>query len=467
MAKVILENVRVDFPIYGAQQRSLRTAIVQRATGGLIHREGRHKERVIVRALSDVSLQLEEGDRLGLIGHNGSGKSTLLKVIAGIYEPIAGTRIVEGRVTPLFDMMPGLDPEDTGYENILTSGMLLGMSRDQVESKIPEIEEFSELGEYLALPMRTYSAGMTMRLGFALVTALEPGVLLMDEGFGTADLRFTERAAQRMDEFIGRSRIIVLTSHSEGMIKSMCNKAGLMHEGQLRALGPVDDIIEQYQSMVHAADAREPGGSKVTVPERPVYSEDSISNVGLLDRLARTNGAVRFSKVVARDESGKPRWTYQPGETVTFRFEYEVFTPVPGLAFAFGLYLPTNDVIGKPIVVADIFELLSEGALEVGKIGAVDLTLPRLTLMPNRFLLYVWLESADGHDGYDVIDVNVDLPPLTIATETKDAKLHGVVFIQHELRKIEMEKQSPHGSLHVDSGRPSWPSEPCMIVERN
>ena len=163
MAKVILENVRVDFPIYGAQQRSLRTAIVQRATGGLIHREGRHKERVIVRALSDVSLRLEEGDRLGLIGHNGSGKSTLLKVIAGIYEPIAGTRIVEGRVTPLFDMMPGLDPEDTGYENILTSGMLLGMSRDQVESKIPEIEEFSELGEYLALPMRTYSAGMTMR----------------------------------------------------------------------------------------------------------------------------------------------------------------------------------------------------------------------------------------------------------------------------------------------------------------
>src|SRR5271169_4771153 len=107
MARVILENVGVDFPIYGAQQRSLRAVIVRRATGGLSHREGRHKERVVVRALSDVSLRLEEGDRLGLIGHNGSGKSTLLKVIAGIYEPIAGTRVVEGRVTPLFDMMPG------------------------------------------------------------------------------------------------------------------------------------------------------------------------------------------------------------------------------------------------------------------------------------------------------------------------------------------------------------------------
>src|ERR1700675_3361869 len=213
MASVVLQNVRVDFPIYGAQ-RSLRTAIYQRATGGLIHREGKHQERVIVRALNDVSLHLEEGDRLGLIGHNGSGKSTLLKVLAGIYEPIAGKLLVDGRVTPLFDMMPGLDVEDTGYENIFTAGMLLGIPRDMLEKKIPEIEEFCELGEYLTLPVRTYSTGMTMRLGF-----------------GTGDLRFTERAAERMNDFLGRSRIIVLASHSDSMIQSMCNKAALMQGG--------------------------------------------------------------------------------------------------------------------------------------------------------------------------------------------------------------------------------------------
>ena len=237
MASVVLQNVRVDFPIYGAQ-RSLRTAIFQRATGGLIHREGKHQERVVVRALNDVSLHLEEGDRLGLIGHNGSGKSTLLKVLAGIYEPIAGKLLVDGRVTPLFDMMPGLDVEDTGYENIFTAGMLLGISRDQLERKIPEIEEFCELGEYLTLPVRTYSAGMTMRLGFAIVTALDPGILLMDEGFGTGDLRFAERAAERMNDFLGRSRIIVLASHSDSMIKSMCNKAALMQEGRIISIGP-------------------------------------------------------------------------------------------------------------------------------------------------------------------------------------------------------------------------------------
>jgi ABC-type polysaccharide/polyol phosphate transport system ATPase subunit len=253
MAKVVLENVRVDFPIYGAQ-RSLRTALVQRATGGLIQREGKNQERVVVRALTDLSLRLEEGDRLGLIGHNGSGKSTLLKVIAGIYEPIQGRVIVEGRVTPLFDMMPGLDLEDTGYENLLTAGMLLGLSRDQIAKIIPEIEKFCELGEYLTLPVRTYSDGMRARLGFALATALEPGVLLMDEGIGAGDLSFTEKAAERMNGFMARSRVIVLASHSDEMIRSMCNSAALMQEGRILAIGPVEEVLDKYHCIVHGRD---------------------------------------------------------------------------------------------------------------------------------------------------------------------------------------------------------------------
>ena len=313
MARVILENVRVDFPIYGVQQRSLRAAIVRRATGSLIHREGRHKERVVVRALREVSLRLEEGDRLGLIGHNGSGKSTLLKVIAGIYEPIVGRRMVEGRVTPLFDMMPGLDPEDNGYENILTSGMLLGMSRNQVESKIPEIEEFCELGEYLSLPVRTYSAGMIMRLGFALVTALEPGVLLMDEGFGTGDLRFTERAAKRMDEFMGRSRIIVLASHSGSRIKSMCNKAALMHEGRLVAVGRVDHIYERYETMAHADAAR-------AAVVAPLPASIASSAIQLAERRDRSgNGIFRFVDACVQTDTASGQQLMGSGTDVAIK----------------------------------------------------------------------------------------------------------------------------------------------------
>ncbi len=159
MATVILENVSAHFPIYGAHQRSLRKALFQRATGGSIEREGKNNDRVTVKALTDISLTLHDGDRLGLIGHNGAGKSTLLKLMAGIYEPVSGTVRVEGRVTPLFDAMPGLDSEDTGYENIITSGMLIGMTRQQIEAKIPEIEDTCELGEYLTLPVEPIRPG--------------------------------------------------------------------------------------------------------------------------------------------------------------------------------------------------------------------------------------------------------------------------------------------------------------------
>jgi len=154
--------------------------------------------------------------------------------------------MIEGRVTPLFDMMPGLDLEDSGYENIVTSGLLLGLSRDEIENKIPDIEAFSELGEYLALPVRTYSAGMTMRLGFALVTALDPGVLLMDEGIGAGDARFAESAQRRLNQFVDRSRVVVLASHSHELLKSICNKAALLQAGRLVATGSVDEMFEQY-----------------------------------------------------------------------------------------------------------------------------------------------------------------------------------------------------------------------------
>jgi ABC-type polysaccharide/polyol phosphate transport system ATPase subunit len=251
MASVTLKNVSVDFPIYGAQ-RSFRKELFARATGGFVQRDSRKGDRVVVKALTNVSLSLKDGDRIGLVGHNGAGKSTLLKVIAGVYQPVEGDIAVDGNLTPLFDTLPGLDGEDTGYENIVTAGLLFGLTRDQIESIIPDVEEFSELGEYLGLPVRTYSAGMTMRLGFAFATAMHPGILLMDEGIGAGDARFAERATRRMEQFVGRSRILVLASHSNEMIKSMCNMAALMQSGRILAVGAVDDILSQYDDIVHA-----------------------------------------------------------------------------------------------------------------------------------------------------------------------------------------------------------------------
>jgi ABC-type polysaccharide/polyol phosphate transport system ATPase subunit len=311
MARVVLENVRVDFPIY-ATQRNLRSAIVNRATGGLIRHQGRNQNRVVVTALSGVSMTLEDGDRLGLIGHNGSGKSTLLKVIAGIYEPIEGRLMVEGTVTPLFDMMPGLDPEDSGYENIITTGLLLGLSRNKIESIIPDVEEFSELGEYLALPVRTYSTGMQMRLGFALLTALDPGVLLMDEVIGAGDARFAERAETRLNDFVGRSRIVVLASHSPALIRSICNKGALLQSGQLVALGPLEDVFDEYHALAHGRSALVNAPAQPSHLDAPAQSDDAGNTVasGSSEVLEQENAPSVAADLDERqtESGGEPVW---------------------------------------------------------------------------------------------------------------------------------------------------------------
>jgi ABC-type polysaccharide/polyol phosphate transport system ATPase subunit len=198
---------------------------------------------------------LRDGDRLGLIGHNGAGKSTLLKVMAGVYEPTTGSVFADGRLAPLLDLLPTIDPEDTGYEAIVIAGLLLGMTRRQIESKIPEIERFSELGDYLSLPVKTYSTGMTTRLGFSIATTVEPEILLIDEGIGAGDARFAELATTRMKELIGRTSILVLASHSDELIETVCNKAALLRAGHIIMVGAVREVLAQYHAGHDRADA--------------------------------------------------------------------------------------------------------------------------------------------------------------------------------------------------------------------
>lgn len=435
---VILENVSAHFPIYGAQQRSLRKAILQRATGGSIEREG--NARLTVKALTDISLTLHDGDRVGLIGHNGAGKSTLLKLMAGIYQPVSGTIKVEGRVTPLFDTMPGLDGDGTGYENIITAGMLIGMTRRQIEAKIPEIEEFCELGEYLNLPVRTYSTGMQMRLGFALVTALDPGVLLMDEGFGTGDLRFAERARARMKAFVGRSRIMVLASHSDNAIRSMCNKAIMMEAGRIVTMGPVDEVCDRYYEAVHnaaaaeqiARTARSVGYSKETGKAR-IGADGNAENVALEDRLKRASGAARFTRITARDSDGNPRWDFAPGEIATFRFEYKVLERVDNAALLFRLnFVPS---VGGEMVFAETHEVLSSEPLEAGYEGVLELLLKVPDLVPNQYMPYIWLGRTSNSGAYDVLDANVGLLPFVVRPSSERDLRGGLLSLPFEARK--------------------------------
>jgi ABC-type polysaccharide/polyol phosphate transport system ATPase subunit len=183
------------------------------------------------------------------MGHNGAGKTTMLRVLAGIYLPSSGKIEISGKVSTLFTTSPGLDSEDTGYENIITCGRFLGMTKREVENKTPDIAEFTELGDYLSMPVRTYSAGMLMRLGFAVATAIDPEILVLDEGLSAGDARFTEKATRRVEALIQKSNILVLASHLEGLIKQMCNRVILLDHGSIVADGDPDTVIAQYHEL--------------------------------------------------------------------------------------------------------------------------------------------------------------------------------------------------------------------------
>jgi ABC-2 type transport system ATP-binding protein len=246
MASVILNSVSVDFPIYNVNARSLKNKVIRLTTGGTLRSDAAHN-CIVVKALDNISLQLEHGDRVGLIGHNGAGKSTLLRVLAKIYEPTAGTIKFEGKISPLLDVMLGINQESTGYENIILRGLLLGLTRKEINAKIDEIAEFTELGDYLAVPIRTYSMGMQLRLAFGVATSIHPEILLLDEIVGVGDAAFIVKAQKKLNELIERSSIVVFASHSDETIKKFCNKAILLEKGNVKYFGDADKAFEIYR----------------------------------------------------------------------------------------------------------------------------------------------------------------------------------------------------------------------------
>ncbi|MBU6958467.1 ABC transporter ATP-binding protein [Pseudomonas sp. CVAP len=233
MAHLLFDNVTVKYPIYNAGAKSLKKALVNVGTGGFLSKDP--GEVLTITALDKVNFELFDGDSVGLIGHNGAGKTTLLRTMAGLYTPVSGSVTTSGKISTIIELGAGLDSELSGYENIYRLGLLLGMTKSQVQNLIPSIEDFTELGNFLEAPVRTYSSGMLMRLMFAVSTSNQPEILLVDEMFGTGDKGFQEKARARMESIISSAKIFVFASHSEDLIKKFCNrvfelKHGSVHE---------------------------------------------------------------------------------------------------------------------------------------------------------------------------------------------------------------------------------------------
>ena len=245
MNSIELQNVGVSFPIYGGSARSLRNRIVSSATGGSIGSDQR--SRTCVEALTDINLSIADGERVALIGHNGAGKTTLLRVLAGIYPPQIGRLRIEGHIAPLFDIGFGMDPDATGYDNIRLRGLFLGLTRRQVEERMDDIADFTELGAFLDMPIRTYSAGMQARLSFAISTSIKPEILLLDEGIGAGDAAFIDKARARIQSFISQAGILVLASHSRGLLSQLCSRAVRLEHGRIIDNGPLEEVLERYE----------------------------------------------------------------------------------------------------------------------------------------------------------------------------------------------------------------------------
>jgi lipopolysaccharide transport system ATP-binding protein len=244
LPSISVKDLTIRFPVYGADAKSLKKALARAVSvGGVL---GRHAGVTDVTALQGVNLELKAGDRLGLIGHNGSGKTTLLRALSGAYEPDEGVIEVRGRIAALLDLSLGIDPTATGLDNIRLRGRIAGLSAREIEARMDEIAEFTGLGPFLAMPVKTYSAGMQGRLAFAAATAVEADVLLMDEWIAVGDAEFQKIAHKRLLKLVERAGILVLATHEAPLLKLYCNKVMRLDGGgasEVVDIRQVDELL--------------------------------------------------------------------------------------------------------------------------------------------------------------------------------------------------------------------------------
>lgn len=246
MTHLNFSKVDIDFPIFNANGRSLTSRLLQTATGGKLDKDPTGV--VNVQALRDVSFNLQTGDKVGVIGHNGAGKSTILRTMSGVYFPTRGDVEVEGHIASLINLNLGLNPEATGFENVVTRGRLLGLTRSEILEKADEILEFSELGDFANMPIRTYSSGMLLRLAFSVSTIVKPQILLMDEWLSVGDEGFRDKAESRLQTLIKSTDILVIASHSRELLENVCNRVLWFEHGLLKADGDPAEILPLYFS---------------------------------------------------------------------------------------------------------------------------------------------------------------------------------------------------------------------------
>lgn len=353
-------------------------------------------ESTMLRALDGVSFSVVEGEAVGIIGANGAGKSTLLKVLTRVTAPTSGHGTVRGRVGTILEVGTGFHPELTGRENVYLSGAILGMRQHEVQAKFDDIIAFAGVERFVDTPVKRYSSGMYVRLAFAVAAHLDPDILIVDEVLAVGDINFQRRCLQKMeDETRREGRTILFVSHNLQAIRALCSRAILLDHGKLVKDGPTSEVIQTYLS------------SQKTLTE--------VGNRSLADRLNRTMGRLRISRVWITDGAGNEKWNFRAGEDMKIGFEYEAFEDSPGP----GLYITMRSPADGQMV-STIRERIKDSDLRRGDHGKCVVTVDTSRLRPGSFALAIMLGNEDCSVIEDIVDSNVNLPFIEIESDETD-----------------------------------------------
>ena len=408
MASVIIaENISKRYFVTGPQRNSYSTlrdnlaaiprALWSRFLGGTQSRQSADDDNTFW-ALKDISFQVEAGDVLGIVGRNGAGKSTLLKVLSRITPPTEGRAKVAGRVASLLEVGTGFHPELTGRENVFLNGSIMGMSRAEITRKFDSIVDFSETERFIDTPVKRYSSGMYVRLAFAVAAHLDPDILIIDEILAVGDPGFRQKCLGQIDKLGKSDRTVIFVSHDLHLIRTLCTRGILIHEGRIAMDGKTEDVLAAFV--------------------KKLQNSSGIQSEALAERRRRTSGAVCIDRVALLDDTGHERWSYQAGETVRMRIEYEAHAPVSGL----GVYCEIDTGLTQQPLTS-IKHAVSNQEFKRGDKGAIEVVFPNTPLRGGDYTFYIIIGDEQCNRCYDVIDRSVSLPLFSIVSEERDTHL--------------------------------------------
>jgi ABC-type polysaccharide/polyol phosphate transport system ATPase subunit len=418
MAAILLDRVSRRYQKYASRHRfqTFKSAIVK---GDLF---GSLKAEEMVAAVDDVSLAVEKGATLGLIGRNGSGKSTLLKLIAGIAKPTSGTVTVEGKISALIELGAGFHPEISGRENVFINGIMLGLSKKEITAKFDEIVRFADLEQFIDAPVKTYSSGMFMRLGFSIAINVNPDVLLVDEVLAVGDAAFIPKCLDRIDDFRRRKKTILFVSHDLAMVAKICDQVAWMKDGRLRMLGEPQEVVDAYLSDVaekQETDFQVRQAELAQAAEGSPAPEPGAADDGRRERRWGKR-EIEIYKVVLRGADGGEKHVFSPEEGMTIELDVEAREPQKDFVFGIGVF----NSLGT-LCYGTNTDLEEHEPQSIQGRGKVVCRIDRLGLVNGTYYLDVAVHKRDGYP----FDYHRSMYTFLVSSPHKD---EGIVRFPHK-----------------------------------